>query len=82
MNKDELKKNIKKLEDKISKLNEVDNFKQFRFATHFLSLEIVAIILFCSFIGWKLDMYFTTKPFLFIIFLTIGIFVQFKNILK
>ena len=82
MNKDELKKNIKQLEDKISKLNEVDDFKKFRFAAHSLSLEIVVIILFCSFVGWKLDMYFTTKPILFIIFLTIGIFVQFKNILK
>ncbi|MCF8462769.1 MAG: AtpZ/AtpI family protein [Rickettsiaceae bacterium] len=82
MNKDEIKKHIKKLEDKANKFNELENGKKFRFSSHVLALEIVVTISFCSFIGWKLDMYFTTKPILFIIFLIIGIFVQFKNILR
>ena len=45
-----------------------------------VSLEFSFPIIFCGFLGFSLDKYFTTSPILFIILLLIGILVGIKNI--
>ena len=72
------------LKDKIQKLEEslVKPKKSLKtsLSSIEISLEFSFAIIFCGFIGFYLDKYFTTSPILFIILLLIGIFVGLKNI--
>jgi F0F1-type ATP synthase assembly protein I len=72
-----LKNKIEELESKLikSKIPSKNQISSFGIA-----LEFSFSIIFCSYLGFYLDKYFTTNPILFIIFLLIGILAGLKNI--
>jgi len=47
-----------------------------------LTIELVASVVSCGFLGWLADNHFTMKPIFFILGVLIGILAGFKNILK
>ncbi|TNE38518.1 MAG: AtpZ/AtpI family protein [Alphaproteobacteria bacterium] len=47
-----------------------------------LSVEMVAALMFCSGLGWLLDRWFETKPWLMLVFVVIGGVVGIYNVFK
>ena len=81
-NLDNLKKNIKKLnQDSKQEKSENNNISGLKYVTS-ITIEITAGLAVGSLIGYQIDKFFETKPLFFIIFMILGLAGGFVNMIR